>query len=122
VAPLADRLREAFNERDLVVLQSLLAPGATWGDDPGGEGFCHDRNDVIGRFRQLLAEGVQASVVDTRTGPLGIAVELHVDWPEPADQRPELQTVHMAFMVTDGLVTAIRGQDDEAAALAAISS
>ena len=119
---MAARLQTAFNTRDVDALAALLAPDATWGDDPAEEGFCHDSADVIGRFRQLLAEGVQATVVDTRTGPRGIAVEFHVDWPAPEDQgRPELQEAHLAFMVTDGLVTTIRGQDDGESALAAIS-
>ncbi len=121
MARLADRIRDAFDEQDLDRLQALLAPDATWGDDPAGESFCHDRNDIVGRFRQLLTEGVEATVVGTTTGPRGIAVELHVDWPAPEDQRPELQTVHLAFMVSDGLITAIHGQDDEESALVAIS-
>ena len=60
--------------------------------------------------------------METTTGPCGIAVEFHVEWPAPEDQRPELQTVHLAFMVTDGLVTAIQGHDDQESALVAISS
>ena len=48
-----------------------------------------------------------------------MAVRLHVDWPEPEDQRPELQTVYQAYMVTDGLITEIHGHDDEESALAA---
>ena len=59
--------------------------------------------------------------METTTGPQGIAVRLHVDWPDPEDQRPELQTVYQAYMVTDGLVTEIHGHDDQDAALAAIS-
>ena len=118
---LAKRLRSAFDTNDLDALRALLADGATWGDDPAAEGFCHSSTDVIERFRQLLAEGVRASVVDTTIGPLGIAVELHVDWPAPEDQRPELHEVHLAFFVGDGRIFAIRGQDDGESALAAIS-
>jgi hypothetical protein len=118
----AARIRTAFNDRDLDGLSALLAPEATWGDDLAGEGFCHNRTDIVGRFGQLIAEGVEATVVGTRIGTQGIAVELHVDWPEPEDQRPDLARVWMAFMLTDGLVTAIRGQDDEEAAVAATSN
>jgi hypothetical protein len=120
---LATRLRTAFNAQDLDALGSLLAPDARWGEDPDGEGFCHDRQDVLGRFKHLLDEGIQARIEETTTGPRGIAVRLHVDWPDPEDQqRPELQTVYMAFLVADGLISEIHGQDDEDSALAAISS
>ena len=118
---LASRLRTAFNARDIDVLRSLLAEDATWGEDADGESFCHDRNDIIRHLKQLLDEGVQATIVETTTGPHGIAVRLHVDWPDPEDEQPELQTIHQAYMVTDGLVTEIHGHDNQDAALAAIS-
>ena len=118
---LALRLETAFNARDINALRSLLAEGATWGEDPEGESYCHDRNDVIRHVKQLLDQGVQATIVETTTGPRGIAVRLHVDWPTAKDQRPELQTVHQAYMVTDGLITEIHGRDDEESALAAVA-
>jgi SnoaL-like domain len=120
---LATRLQTALNARDLDALSSLLATDARWGEDPQGDGFCHDRHDILGRFQQLIDEGVQARINETTTGPRGIAVRLHVDWPDPEDrQRPELQTVYMAYLVVDGLISEIHGQDDEDSALAAISS
>ena len=118
---LATRLRTAFNARDIDALRLLLAEGATWGEDPESESFCHDRNDIIRHVKQLLDQGVHATIVETTTGPRGITVRLHVDSPDPEDQRPELQTVHQAYMVTDGLVTEIHGHDNQDAALAAIS-
>ena len=54
MARLADRIRHAFDDRDLVDLGALLAPDATWGDDPAGESFCHDRNDIIRHLKQLF--------------------------------------------------------------------
>ena len=119
---LALRLRTAFNARDIDALRSLLAEGATWGEDPEGESFCHDRNDVIRHVKELLDQGVQATIVETTTGLRGIAVRLHVDWLTAKDQGPELQTVHQAYMVTDGLITEIHGHDDEESALAAIAN
>ena len=118
---LATRLQAAFNARDIDSLRSLLAEDATWGEDPDGDSFCHDRNDVIANVKRLLAEGVRATIVETITGPRGIAVRLHVDWPDPDDQRPELQAVYQSYVVTNGLVTEIHGHDDEAAAVAAVS-
>ena len=118
---LATRLQTAFNARDLDTLRSLLAERATWGEDPKGELFCRDRNDIIRHLKQLLAQGVQATIVETTTGPRGIAVRLHVDWPEPEGQRPELRTVQQTYVVSNGLVTAVHGHNDEESALAAIS-
>jgi len=115
------RLQTAFNARDIDTLRSLLAEDATWGEDPETESFCHDRNDVIANVKRLLAEGVQATIVETATGPRGIAVRVHVEWPDPDDQRPEVQTVHQAYMVTEGLVTQIHGYDDQDSAIAAIA-
>jgi hypothetical protein len=51
----------------------MLAEGATWGEDPAGESFCHDRDAIIRNLKRLLAEGVRATIVDTTTGPRGIA-------------------------------------------------
>ena len=118
---LALGLQTAFNARDIDTLRSLLAEDATWGEDPESEHFCHDRDAVIAHVKRLLDEGVQATIAETTTGPLGIAVRVHVDWPDPDDNRPDLQTVHQAYLVTDGLVTEIHGHDDQDSALAAIS-
>jgi hypothetical protein len=118
----AVRLQVAFNARDIDTLRSLLTEDATWGEDPESEHFCHDRNAVIAHVKRLLDEGVDATIVETTTRPLGIAVRLHVEWPDPEDNRPVLQTVHQTYMVTDGLVTEIHGHDDQDSALAAISN
>jgi hypothetical protein len=83
------QLRLAFNARDVDGLRSLLAEGATWGEDPSGESFCHDRNDIIRHVKQLLAEGVRATIVETTTGPRGIAAQVDVEWPRPDDAPPD---------------------------------
>jgi ketosteroid isomerase-like protein len=119
---LATQLRTAFNARDIDTFRSLLAKDASWGEDPEHETFCHDRNDIIANLKRLLDEGVQATIVETTTGPRGIAVRLDVKWPEPEDWRPELQTAHQAYLVSDGLITEIHGHDDEESALAAIAN
>ena len=118
---LATRLRTAFNDRDIDALRSLLAEGATWGEDPNGESFCHDRDDIIRNLKRLLAEGVRAKVVETRTGPRGIAAELEVEWPDAQEARPDRINLFQVYVVTDGLVTEIHGHADEDSALAAIA-
>jgi hypothetical protein len=118
---LATRLRAAFNVRDIDALRSLLAEGATWGEDPNGESFCHDRNDIIRNLKRLLAEGVRATIVETTTGPRGIAAQLEVEWPDTEEARPDRASFFQVYVVTDGLVTEIHGHDDEGSALAAIA-
>jgi hypothetical protein len=118
---LATRLRTAFNARDIDVLRSLLAEDATWGGDPKGELFCRDRNDIIRRLKQLLAAGVRAEIVETITGPNGIAALVEVDWPNPDESRHDRISYPQAYVVNEGLVTEIHGHDDIASAVAAVS-
>jgi hypothetical protein len=118
---LATQFRIAFNARDIDTLRSLLAEGATWGDDPNGELSCHDRDDIIRRLKQLLAAGVGATIVRTTTGPRGIAALVEVEWPQPGDARPNRVSYSQVYVVTDGLVTEIHGHDDMDSAIAAIS-
>jgi hypothetical protein len=117
---LATQIRTAFNARDIDVVRSLLAENATWGEDPSGEWSCHDRNDIIRRVKQLLDTGVRATIVETSTGPLGIAARLEVDWPKGSDGGSRA-TYYQVYVVTDGLVTEIHGHDDMDSARAAIS-
>lgn len=118
---LATRLRTAFNDRDVDALRPLLAADATWGEDPHGELTCHDRNDIIRRLKQLLDAGVRATIVEATTGPRGIAARLEVEWPKRPDGEPNRRDYCQAYVVADGLVTAIRGYDDFDSARAAIS-
>ena len=118
---LATRLRTAFNARDIDVLRSLLAEGATWGEDPNGEAFCHDRDSIIRRVKQLLASGVCATIVDTTTGPSGIAAQVQVEWPKAEDAPPDRISYAQVYVVSDGQVTEIHGHDTMESALAAIS-
>jgi hypothetical protein len=118
---LATRLQTAFNARDLDTLRRLLAEGATWGEDPNSESFCHDRTDIIRNLKRLLAEGVRATIVDTFTGPRGIAAKVEVEWPDPDAARPDRINFAQVYVVNDGLVTEVHGHDDMESAVAALS-
>jgi hypothetical protein len=118
---LARRLRTAFNARDIDALRSLLAEGATWGEDPTGDSFCHDRDDIIRNLKRLLDEGVRATIVETTTGPRGIAAQVEVEWPEPEDARPDRISFFQVYVVNDGLVAEVHGHGDKGSALAAIA-
>jgi hypothetical protein len=118
---MAARIRTSFNARDIDAFRSLLAEGATWGEDPEGDSFCHDRSDVIRNLKRLLAEGIQATIVDTTTGPRGIAAHLLVEWPNSQTAREDRVDFFQVYIVPEGLVTEIHGRDDRDAALASIS-
>jgi ketosteroid isomerase-like protein len=86
----ADRLREAFESRQLDRLIDLMDPGVTWRgiQEPGEEvPICRDRVEVrdvmtaaIARGRDgspvIIAEAGDSLVVDPRAKPPG-SVELH---------------------------------------------
>jgi hypothetical protein len=118
---LAAKLTTAFNARDNDALRSLVAEDATWGDDPGGESFCHDRAGIVRHLEQLLAEGLRPTIVDTTTGPGGIAARFAVEWPGADEGRAGRSTVAQVYVVTSGLVAEIHGHDDMASAVAAVS-
>jgi hypothetical protein len=118
---LATQLRAAFNTQDIDALRSLLAEGATWGEDPNGASFCPDRNGIIRRLKQLLAAGVRATIVETTTGPRGIAARVEVEWPKPGFVWPDRISYSQVYVVIDGLITEIHGHSDMDSALAAVS-
>ncbi len=118
---LATQLRTAFNARDVETLRSLLAEGATWGEDTHGATFCHDRDGIVRRLEQLLTAGVRATIVETRAGTRGIAALVEVEWSKPEDARGDRIGYAQAYVVIDGRITEIHGHDDIESALAAVS-
>src|SRR5215468_7591814 len=77
-------LQTAFANRDLDTLGRLLAADARWGDDDHPN-RCRSRSDVLGTFERLLGEGVEGSVTESVTGPKGVAVRLHDQWPNTGE-------------------------------------
>ena len=119
---LAASLRDALNARDMTAFRALIAENARWGyGGPDDERTCHNRNEIIATYKRLLATGVTGTVVETTSGPRGVACILEVEWPDNAPNRRG-PTIYQAFMVTDGLITFIEGHDDREQAIAAISN
>ncbi len=83
---IADRIQVAFATKDLDLLGRVLAEDARWGDDDSPN-KCRSRSDVVGTFDRLLAEGVDGRVAETVVGINGVAVLLHVEWPDPGEGR-----------------------------------
>jgi hypothetical protein len=115
---IADELEAAFATGDLARLGPLLAEDARWGDDDAST-VCRGRADVVETFARLLADGVTAEVTERVVGAHGVAIRLHVHWPDAAAGRGI--NFFQAYVVRDGLVTEIQRHDDRAAALAAIA-
>jgi SnoaL-like domain len=115
---IANQLRSAFATKDLDLLGQLLAPDARWGDDDHPN-RCRSRADVIATFDRLLGEGVEGTVTEAITGPNGVAVLLHVEWPNPGEGRGV--NFYQSYIVADGLVIEIQRHDDRRSAIAAIS-
>jgi hypothetical protein len=119
---LAASLRDSLNTRDMTAFRALIAENARWGHGgPDDERTCHNRNEIIATYKRLLATGVTGTVVETTTGPAGVACVLEVDWPDKAPNRRG-PTIYQTFVVTDGLITYIEGHDDREHAIAAISN
>jgi hypothetical protein len=65
-----------------------------------------------------LGEGVEGTVAEAITGPNGVAVLLHVEWPNPDEGRGV--NFYQSYIVSSGLVTEIQRHDDRRSAIAAI--
>lgn len=113
VAEVAEQLRLVFAGPDLELLGSMLHPDVRWGEGPQPRA-CRSRADVLVTFARLLGDGVGGEVADVKVLPHGVVVHLLVRWPqEREDARPE---VWQSYRVEAGMVTEIRGHDDEAEA------
>ena len=78
-------------------------------------------NSVIATYKRLLNDGVRGRVVETSTGPRGVACRLEVEWPD-LEHEERGPSFYQVFLVTGGLVTKIEGHDERDLALAAISN
>jgi hypothetical protein len=118
VDEVADQLRSAFGTKDLAALGRLLASDARWGDD-NHPNRCRSRSDVVATFERLLDEGVDGEVAETIIGPNGVALLLHVGWPDSYEGRGV--DFYQAYLVREGVITEIQHHDDRSSAVAALS-
>ncbi len=116
-AEIAETLTTAFAAKDMDALGTILADDARWGDD-NHPNRCRSRSDVIGTFTRLLGEGVDGTVTETVVGRGGVAVKLHVEWPNPGEGRGV--SFYQSYIVSGGLVTEIRRHDDRRSAVQAV--
>ena len=111
---LAVRLRQAFADKDLVVLGTLLTDDVRWGDDDHPR-RCRSRNDVVATFSRLIGEGVGGEIASLEEGPGAVLCELAVRWPTEADRRRGQRFFHV-YHLRDGRICEIRRFDDRRSA------
>jgi hypothetical protein len=116
---IAELLTSAFATRDIDLLGGMLADDARWGDDDHPN-KCRSRADVVATFARLLVEGVEGSIQESVTDHGGVAVRLHVRWPNPGDEGRGVN-FWQAYLVRDGLITEIQRHDDRRSAVRAIA-
>jgi hypothetical protein len=118
---IAARLRTALNSRDMDAFRALIAEDARWGEGGADDArTCQSRNDIVSLYEQLLHQGVRGTVTETTTGPRGVVCRVEIEWPEDSPNRRG-PILYQVFLVSDGLVTRIKGTDDRDFALAAVS-
>jgi ankyrin repeat protein len=112
MAELALHLEAAYRDLDLEVLGSLLHPQVQW------TGVCTSSGEVISWFRNLLAEGLRATVdsveVDGDAVVVGLSVARAAEGARPAPP----DRLYQVFTVKDAQVIDIHVYPDRAGALA----
>jgi hypothetical protein len=119
---MAARIRAALNARDLDAFRALIAEDARWGEGgPDDERTCQNRDEIISNYERLLHQGVRGTVTETSTGPRGVVCLVEIEWPDDVPNRRG-PVLYQVFLVSDGLVTHIKGTDDRDLAIATIST
>ncbi|MFC1401801.1 MULTISPECIES: nuclear transport factor 2 family protein [Streptacidiphilus] len=105
----AERLREAFEAKDLALLGPLLDPKVRWGGPEETEQTCHSRGDVLAWYGRAQAAGMSAQVTETVVLDSAVVLALAMSGPAlgPNAKRPD--TVFQVFHLAGGLVVDIRG-------------
>ena len=106
---IAQRLRGAFEARDLERLGDLLDPDVRWGGEEDTPQTCHSRADVLAWYGGLYARGFRASVVEVAAEPDRIVLTLDVSRPGGGTGRNS-----QVFRIAGGRIVDIR--DNEAPA------
>lgn len=83
---LAERLRNAHEERDLDQLAPLLAEDVSWGDGNQPRGG-RNKAQVLGTFEALMSGGLEADVTELSVGAQGLLCALARRRTQPSAAR-----------------------------------
>src|SRR5579875_156061 len=113
----ARRLCDAYRTYDMTAFSRLLRDDVFWGDPayPDDPFACRNREDVLTRYRELLAEGARASVVDVFESDDAVVLGVLM---ECAPRRPEVagRVRYQIFFFDKDRIGRILGADDREAA------
>ncbi len=112
--PLAERVRQAFEDHDLEAFGELLADDVTWGDINTERG-CRNSTEVLATFERILDKGIDGFVTEVKTGRKGILCGLSVTWPSGTPDEGNTGLFHV-YMVKDNRIFQIRRFDDRISA------
>lgn len=114
----AERLRVAFEAKDLALLGPLLDPNVRWGGTEETEQTCHSRSDVLTWYGQVQAAGMDAKVTETVALDAAVVLALVLSGPTPGPNAKRPGAVFQVFHLAGGLVVDIRGFERREQAIA----
>jgi hypothetical protein len=113
-AQVAGALRAAYESADLDALSGLLHPRVRWGGEEETPDTCHSPSDVLAWYRRSYDSGIRATVTEVLTRPDAVFLALRVS----GRDQGKATAVHQVFLLTDGLISDIRGYPQRDLALA----
>jgi len=107
----ARHLRAAYRDHDLALLGPLLHPRVQW------TGVCTNSGEVLDWYRNLLADGIQASVESVEVDRDAVVVGLSLSRPAEGARPAPPERRYQVFTVENTQVIDIRVYPDRASAL-----
>ncbi|HEX3425794.1 MAG TPA: ankyrin repeat domain-containing protein [Acidimicrobiales bacterium] len=111
---LAETLRIAYDAVDLELFSRLLDPDVTWGGGPMG---CHNRDEVIGWYRESVDRGARGAVTRVvQADEHTLIAEVNFWTPGEGTSALPPEVTYQRLEVLDGRITAITGHTSVAQA------
>ncbi len=111
---LAERIRAAFEARDVDAFGALLRDDVHWGDDNHPR-RCRNRGEVLAVFNHGLANGIDATITELATGSRGVLCGLSLATLTPV-KGVKGEFFHVYLVDDDQRIFAILRFDDRRSA------